>query len=121
MKIRSVLIPAIIFHLFICINTEAQTCTPAGDEVSYGTNNTWIGYVYGYTDFYDYRGSITEGNPSSADFVENFGGDNVVFPTNGCSITTSNFSVRYKLTKTFLDDNYEFEVSADDAFRFSID
>jgi len=99
----------------------AQPCTPQGDQVSYGTNNVWIGYVYDNMDFTNYLGYINEGNVSSPNFSQNFGGSTVNFPTNGCPLYTEGFTVRYKLTKTFSAGIYEFMVAGDDGIRFSID
>ncbi len=99
----------------------AQPCTPQGDQVTYGSNDVWIGYVYDNANFTNYAGYITAGTSGDPDFSENFGGLYVNFPTNGCPIYTETFSVRYKLTKTFTSGSYEFTVSGDDAVRFSID
>ncbi len=43
------------------------------------------------------------------------------YPTHGCSLTTDNFSVRYKLTQTFANGNYQFTVGGDDGYRLSLD
>jgi len=99
----------------------AQPCTPLGDEVTYGTNNVWIGYVYNTVNFNSYRGFVNEGAAANPNFDENFGGANVSYVTNNCTITTETFSVRYKLTKVFANGNYTFTVGADEGFRFSID
>ncbi len=99
----------------------SQTCTPAGNQSDYGTSNTWIGYVYDNADFTQYTGSVTEGNTASASFDEDFGGDYVNYPTNGCPVYTETFSVRYKLTKTFSAGLYQFKVGADDGYRLSLD
>jgi hypothetical protein len=99
----------------------AQPCIPQGDESSYGSNNVWIGYAYDNMDFTSYRGYVNEGNASSANFDENFGGDDVNYATNGCPVFTSTFSMRYKLTKNFASGFYIFTVGADDGYRLSID
>jgi hypothetical protein len=101
--------------------SKAQTCTPQGDEVSYGTNNIWIGYAYDNSNLTSYSGYVNEGTVSNAAFDQNFGGDNVMYATNGCSVSTSTFSMRYRLTKTFANDTYMFTVGGDDGYRLSID
>ena len=100
---------------------HAQTCTPAGDETTYGVSNTWIGYLYDNQDFTSYSGFVNEGNTSSPNFDESFGGDYVNYPTNGCSVYTESFTARYKLTKTFASGHYQFVVGADDGYRLSLD
>jgi hypothetical protein len=101
--------------------TFSQACTPAGDQTTYGTSNVWIGYVYDNIDFTNYSGYVNEGTAASPNFDESFGGDYVNYPTNGCSVYTETFSVRYKLTKTFTSGQYQFMVGADDGYRLSID
>ncbi|MES1181866.1 MAG: hypothetical protein ABUL44_03635, partial [Flavobacterium sp.] len=101
--------------------SHAQTCTPLGDEVSYGTNNVWIGYAYDNMNFTDYRSYVNEGAVASPNFDENFGGDDVTYNTNGCSVFTSTFSMRYKLSKNFSSGYYLFTVGADDGYRLSLD
>lgn len=100
---------------------SAQSCSPLGDQTSYGTNNTWIGYVYDNSNFTNYRGYITEGNASSPNFDESFGGSNVSFSTNGCPVTTTTFSVRFRLRKVFPNGAYQFTVGGDDGYRLSFD
>lgn len=99
----------------------AQSCTPLGDQTTYGSNNTWIGYVYDNSNFTNYRGFITEGNASSPNFDESFGGSNVSFSTNGCPITTTTFSVRFRLRKVFSNGAYQITVGGDDGYRLSLD
>lgn len=101
--------------------SSSQFCPSAqGDQLAYGTNNVWIGYVYDNPDFTNYAGYVTAGTSSNPNITENFGGLYVNLPTNGCSVYTETFSARYKLTKTFPPGTYEFTVSGDDAVRFSI-
>ena len=100
---------------------HAQACTPAGDETSYGTSDTWIGYLYNNMDFTSYSGSVNEGVAGNPNFDESFGGDYVNYSTNGCPVYTETFSARYKLTKTFTAGNYQFIVGADDGYRLSLD
>lgn len=107
--------------LFLSVYASAQPCTPLGDQVSFGTNNTWIGYVYDNMNFTNYVGFIQEGNASSPNFNELFGGDNVNYPTNGCSFNTNTFSVRFKLRRTFTAGTYDFTVGGDDGYRLSLD
>ena len=111
----------IIICLFSRFVVNGQPCTPAGNQTTYGTNDTWIGYVYSGTNFNTYRGYVTAGAAGNYAFDQNFGGSNVSYTTNGCAITTELFSVRYKLTKTFTNQNLLFSVSGDDGFRLSID
>lgn len=100
---------------------HSQPCTPAGDQTTFGSNNTWIGYAYDNTDFTNYRSYFNEGITTNPDFDESFGGDNVLFPTNGCSVQTETFSVRFKLRKAFTNGVYDFTVGGDDGFRLSLD
>src|SRR5258708_3882671 len=80
----------------------AQACsTSQGDQSTFGSNNVWIGYVYSGQNFDNYQGYVTEGSSTSPNFDESFGGQTVTYPTNGCSITTDHFSVRYKLKQSF--------------------
>lgn len=106
--------------IIACFAADAQ-CTPQGDQVSYGTGDVWIGYVYDNTNFTGYAGYVTEGTAGNPAFDQSFGGGNVNYATNGCSIYTSTYSVRYKLTRTFAAGGYEFTVGGDDGYRLSID
>jgi hypothetical protein len=100
---------------------SAQACATAqGDQSTYGTNNVWIGYVYTGMNFNNYQGYVNEGSAASPNFDEGFGGGGVTYNTNGCSITTDNFSVRYKLTQSFTG-NYTITVGGDDGYRLSLD
>jgi hypothetical protein len=99
----------------------AQPCTPLGDQTTYGTGNVWIGYVYDNANLTNYAGYVNEGVAGNPNFDESFGGDVVTYATNGCGVLTTTFSVRYKLNKTFVSDNYEVIVGGDDGYRFSID
>jgi len=96
-------------------------CTPLGDKTTYGTGNTWIGYVYQGSNFNTYKGYVNEGSSASPNFDESFGGDQVNYNTNGCTTYTDTFSVRYKLTQNFVDGDYVFTLGADDGFRLSLD
>ncbi|MET0465733.1 MAG: PA14 domain-containing protein [Chitinophagaceae bacterium] len=111
----------LLLSLFLSAHfARSQPCTPLGDEVTYGTNNVWMGYVYDNANFTNYKGYITEGTPASPNFNNNFGGPYTNYPTNGCALFTESFSVRYKLRKTFSAGTYTFTVSGDDAVRLSI-
>src|ERR1700744_718368 len=104
-------------------SVNAQACSTAqGDQTTYGTNNVWRGYVYkGQTlASNQYQGYVTEGTSSSPNFNETFGGGST-YNTNGCSITTTNFSVRYKLSQNFASGSYTIVVGGDDGFRLSLD
>jgi hypothetical protein len=96
-------------------------CNPHGDQVSYGTNNKWTGYVYQGMNFNNYIGYVKEGTGSNPNFDVNFGGNQVNYNTNGCDVYTDTFSIRYKLTKTFTAGYYEISVGGDDGYRLSVD
>ena len=122
-------IPGKILFLTLIILTAgngrlaAQACgTAQGDQTAYGTNNVWIGYVYTGTSLNSsaYQGYVNEGSSTSPNFYESFGGSNTSYPTNGCSINTNGFSVRYKLTQSFTG-NYTITVGGDDGYRLSLD
>jgi hypothetical protein len=103
------------------VSVLSQPCTPQGDQVTYGSNDVWIGYVYDNLGFTGYRGYVTEGVAGNPNFDQSFGGMYANYPTNGCPTYTEGFSVRYKLTKTFTPGSYDFTIAGDDAYRFSID
>ncbi|MEP7279337.1 MAG: T9SS type A sorting domain-containing protein [Bacteroidota bacterium] len=109
-----------IVALFFITNGQAQGCTPQGNPSVYGTDNTWIGYMYQGKSFNSYKGYITEGN-SEAAFDEKFVAAQTNFPTQGCPVYTDTFSVRYRLTKTFATANYAITVGGDDGYRLSLD
>jgi hypothetical protein len=115
------ILPIIIFTLVFNVLAIAQPCTPMGNQTTYGTSNVWLGYVYNNADITNYAGYVTEGIAGNPNFDESFGGGNVTYTTNGCPVQTETFSVRYRLNKTFLNDNYEIIVGGDDGYRFSID
>lgn len=107
--------------LFLISVLSYAGCTPAGDQTTYGTNNVWNGYVYGGSNFNTYKGYVTEGISSSPNFDESFGGAQTTYNTNGCSILTDTFSVRYKLQESFADGDYVITVGGDDGYRLSLD
>lgn len=99
----------------------SQTCTPQGDQTTYGTNDVWIGYVYDNMDFTGYVGYVTQGSSGNPFFDQNFGGNDVMYATNGCSIRTETFSVRYKLRRTVPNGTYRVTLGGDDGYRLSLD
>ena len=111
----------LLFAVVLNTAARAQACTPGGDQTSYGSSDTWIGYVYNNTGFTNYRGYITEGSAGNPAFNETFGGDYANLTTNGCPVYTESFSVRYKLRKTFAAGNYQITVGGDDGYRLSLD
>lgn len=113
--------PAIIMLALLTGKASAQSCTPQGNQTSYGANNKWIGYVYQGNNFDTYKGYVNEGTTSNPNFDEDFGGSQINYSTNGCNVYTDNFSVRYKLKKSFSNGNYDFTVSGDDGYRLSLD
>ncbi|WP_276483619.1 PA14 domain-containing protein [Paraflavitalea pollutisoli] len=116
-------IAVILFLAITMASTQAtsQTCTPQGDQTTSGTSNVWIAYLYQGINFDTYKGYVNRGSASNPAIDESFGGENVNFATNGCDIVTQEFSVRFKLTKTFADANYRFTAGGDDGYRLSID
>ncbi len=117
-KISSLLIA--VFMLLATQNASAQ-CTVLGNQTNYGTGNVWIGYVYQGKAFNTYKGYVNEGTAGNSNFDESFGGSQVNYSTNGCSVYTDTFSVRYKLTQNFASGNYLFTVGGDDGYRLSLD
>ena len=103
--------------------SAVANCTGDGDPSQYGTNNTWIGYMYQGKSFDAYKGYINKGTAANMNFDENFGGGStpVTVNTSNCSIQTQNFSVRYRLTKNFAAGTYMFTIGGDDGYRFSLD
>jgi hypothetical protein len=102
------------------IDFSAACVTPAGDQSTAG-NGSWIGYVYAkQKDFSNtnYRGYITE----SEIFNRAFGTGAVTgATTNMLCAPTDDFTIRYKMTKTFTAGTYSFTVGGDDGVRFYID
>lgn len=94
-----------------------NSCSGTENVNTYGTANTWRGYVYDGTNFNTYKGAVTE----PLNFSQNFGGDNTTFATTGCTVTTETFSVRYRLRKTFSYASYTFVAGGDDGYRLSLD
>lgn len=102
-----------------------QNCTGTGDTTVYGTGNIWNGYIFQGMNFQQYKGEVNEGISSNPAFDENFGNtsnsNTATYNTNSCSITTYQFSARYRLTQTLAAGHYVFTVGGDDGFRFSLD
>jgi len=111
----------VIVMMLIIANSFGQSCTPQGDQTSFGSNGVWTGYVYQGMNFNTYKGYVSEGKAGNPNFDESFGGAQVNYNTHGCSVLTDTFSVRYKLTQTFTNANYTFTVGGDDGFRLSLD
>ena len=107
--------------LILTLNAMAQPCTPLGDQNTYGTNDTWIGYVYDDIARTTYMGYVNEGTPGNPNFDQSFGGPNVNYATNGCPVNTNTFGVRYKLLKNFTAGSYVITVGGDDGYRLSLD
>ena len=96
-------------------------CSGNGNPAAYGASNAWIGYLYQGTNFDQYKGYITKGNGLAMNFDEDFGSANGSFATSNCSITTENFSARFRSTTTFAHATYQFTVGGDDGYRLSLD
>lgn len=107
--------------LALAFGAAAQPCTPAGNQLAFGTGNTWIGYVYDNMDFTGYMGYVNEGSAGSPNFDQSFGGANVSYATNGCPVNTNTFSVRYKLQRNFTAGSYVITIGGDDGYRLSVD
>lgn len=105
----------------ISFKITKKACSASGNPATYGTDNKWIGYVYSGTDFDNYKGYVNEGSTASANFDEDFGGDEVTFATNGCSVITTQFSARFRLKTYFTKGKYTITVGADDGYRLSLD
>jgi Secretion system C-terminal sorting domain/PA14 domain len=110
-----------VLTIFLSSISEAvyAQCGTAGDQVTYGSNS-WIGYVYnGQNNFTTgYQGFITE----TQNFDEGFNGDFGPFAVNtACSVTSTDFSVRFKMQLNLACGTYQFTVGADDGVRFSTD
>jgi hypothetical protein len=110
--------------LFVVIRQgHSQTCgTAQGNPATYGTNNVWLAYLYtGQTlNSSNYQGYFTAGVAASPNFNTTFTGSSTFTP-NGCTINTTNFSVRYRLTQSFSNGTYSITVGGDDGYRFSTD
>lgn len=115
------LLATLAFLLIAAIATAQPSCTPTGNETSFGTGNVWIGYGYNNLNFTSYRGFINVGTAGNANFDTDFGGNNGNLNTTSCNIDRNTFSVRFKLRKNFTNGGYRFVVGGDDGYRFSID
>ncbi|WEK35205.1 MAG: T9SS type A sorting domain-containing protein [Candidatus Pseudobacter hemicellulosilyticus] len=98
-----------------------KICTVSGSQTVYGTNNTWIGYVYEGINFDTFKGRINTGNAVSPFFNTDFGGSYVYINTDQCSTYTENFSVRFRLRQQFDERWYVITVGGDDGYRLSLD
>ena len=108
---------ALVSINFICLS---QSCTPQGDQVTYGSNNVWIGYMYQETNLTNYKGFTNRGGLSGT-FDETLAGANGTIATNGCYISTKQFSARFLLKKPFSAGTYTIIVGAAGGYRFSLD
>jgi hypothetical protein len=115
----------LIFALTLLLlnSGNAQSCTPQGNQTSYGSANIWIGYVYQGSSFESYKGFVTQGSSQSPDFAVSFGLDspNAKYATNGCSVSSEQMSVRYLLTEHLGAGNYSFTLGASGSCRLSLD
>jgi len=116
--------------LFVCLfgfQANAQTCTPQGNQTSYG-DGVWRGYVYNNittfaptaADFAtaNYRGYITR----SANFNQDLGEGSLPAESTLCTGTyDANFLIRYKMQITVAPGYYTFNVGGDDGYRLSFD
>ena len=112
----------VLMAVLICISQHSisQNCVPAGNEVTYGTNNSWIGYLYEGKDFNTYKGYINRGGLSGI-FEENFGTiDKSNAPTN-CPVNSKQFSVRFRMRRSFTSGNYKITVGGEGGYRLSFD
>ena len=107
--------------LLLLSSLHTHACTALGDQTTYGTGNTWIGYAYQGRTFTTYSGYVNEGSSGSPNFDEDFGTAAGTYNTNGCPITAQDFAMRYKLTQTFANANYSITVGGDDGYRLSLD
>jgi hypothetical protein len=98
---------------------QTQTCDTGGDETTYGIDK-WIGYVYQHVPANfplstpvsnDYRGYVTENELFDRDWES---------ASPSCS-NNDNFSIRYKMNKTFACGTYRFILGGDDGVRLSLD
>lgn len=111
---------AVLLLMGIFSYSFAQNCTPQGDELTYGNNNVWIGYVYQETNLTNYKGFINKGGVSGV-FDESFVAQNGTMNTNGCSISTKQFSTRLLLKKSFAGGTFSITAGASGGYRLSLD
>jgi len=117
--------------LLVCLfgfqAANAQTCTPQGDQTSYGAG-VWKGYVYNNVTTFaptnaafapaNYKGYVTR----SANFNQDIGDGALPAESTLCTGTyDSNFIIRYKMQVTFTPGYYTFNVGGDDGYRLSFD
>ena len=102
----------------------AQCPTAPGDQTTYGANS-WIGYVYNAVNTSNpptnafttsYRGFITQPDIFNQDIASgSLSGANL------CGSYSDQFSIRFKMQKTFAPGTYSFVVGGDDGYRLSFD
>lgn len=96
---------------------EVLAYSPNGDEVSFGENQ-WIGYVYDNQEDWenDYRGQIIR----PTNFDESFCAGLCQFPTDGCPVNGTGFSVLFKNRLDFECGSYLITIGGDDGVELSI-
>ena len=103
----------------------AQICMGTGDPTVYGANGVWNGYLYQGMSFNMYKGQVTEGSSGDPNFDESFGNpggsNSATYNTSSCSVTTYQFSARYRLTQVLSAATYVITVGGDDGYRLSLD
>lgn len=109
-------------------NAQAQTCTPQGDQTTYG-QGVWLGYVYDNlvagnppaTPFptANYKGYITRSETFDMDLADG----SIPAESTLCTSTTyaNNFAIRFKMQKTLAAGYYTYTVGGDDGYRLSVD
>ncbi|MGV3461481.1 MAG: T9SS sorting signal type C domain-containing protein [Flavobacterium sp.] len=107
--------------LLLSISAIAQ-CPAQGDQVSYG-DQQWIGYVYSGTSSPPPNGfsSTYQGYVLQNETFELFPGGNALSGPNVCGNYYDNYSIRFKMQKTFAAGYYTFYIGADDGYRLSFD
>ncbi|MXN91638.1 T9SS sorting signal type C domain-containing protein [Flavobacterium sp. Sd200] len=110
------------------LQANAQTCTPVGDQTSYGQGE-WRGYVYSpisasgtptATAFAsaNYKGYVTR----TANFDQNIGDGALPSESTLCSGTyNQNFIIRYKMQANLAAGWYTYTIGGDDGYRLSLD
>jgi hypothetical protein len=116
-----------VFCLFGLSAANAQTCTPAGNQTTYGAGE-WRGYVYspvsgsgapsGEVAFasVNYRGYITR----TSTFTQDIGNGSLPAEATLCSGSYSaDFAIRYKMQRDLPAGWYTYKVGGDDGYRVS--
>lgn len=97
---------------------EVSAFTPENPPAEFGSNE-WYGYVYdNENDFTtNYKGYITQ----PTNFDESFCAGQCEFPTNGCFVEATEFSVLFKNKVDFECGSYLITVGGDDGVRLIVD